>query len=64
MNNLDLDHVPYILIKVLHSEVDIMQVVEVPALLDHRVAQDIAQVDRIDILMRSKVLNASELDWS
>lgn len=41
---------PHILVELAHQEVDIEQVIELPALADHGVTKKIAQSDSVDIV--------------
>lgn len=64
MYNLDLHQIPNILVELAHQEVDIKQVIELPAFADHGIPQDIPQLDRVDIVARRlrQVTDISELD--
>lgn len=52
MHNLYMDESPHILVKLAHQEINIEQVIELPAFTNHGVAQEVAQPDGVDIVGR------------
>lgn len=65
MHDLDLHEAAHILIELGHQEIHIKAVVKLPALADHGITQDIAQVDGVHIVafVGREILDVGELDW-
>lgn len=65
MDDLDLHDVPNIFIELIHQEIHVEQVIELPAFTDHRITQNVPQLDRF-VIIPSRDGNVSyvcELDW-
>lgn len=62
MDYVNLDQVSRVLVEMGDEEVNIVQVVEVPAFCDQGVAEDVSQSDSVGVGSIRKILNPSELE--
>lgn len=64
MHHLHLHQATDILIELRHQEIHVKEIIELPALADHRLPKDIAQSHCVHIvtLLGGKVLNVGKLD--
>lgn len=50
MDDFDLDHVSNIFIELIHQEIHVEQVIELPAFSDHWITQDVPELDSLIII--------------
>ena len=62
VDNVNLDETARVLVERIHEKLDVVQVVEVPALGDKRITEEIIQRDGIDVLRWGQVSYRGEME--